>query len=321
MPSFLVNAKMNPELAERVLASVRGRKRKAGPAARRTDLRRVIAITRVAVVIAAAFAVYVVVNIRRTAQREVERSRAQLLELVRAKGADLSDDDRSSLARVESWLVKLSGAYDGDVRGDLAALSRPMIYVRGDLASFAAPDRIAQVAAVSYKDALLLCLMDPPKTRLEPELLAKVHLARAGGAVMEDHTPNVRRLHDLEVGLPFLLPPWSERVRTAEDAGDLSRLKRELERAPIDRAKQAARASVLLVAMDEPGEGATELDGERPHDVRIALVDLAASTVLFRARRHVDPKWITPAKRPTNAADLDGCALAHDVHEDLNKPR
>ena len=40
-----------------------------------------------------------------------------------------------------------------------------------------------------------------------------------------------------------------------------------------------------------------------------------------RLRKHVDPSWITPAKRPTNASDLDGCALAFDVREELRKPR
>lgn len=316
MPSFLVSSKMNPALAERVLASVRGRKAKAALIGRR-----IVAVARVVLVITVVFAIYTAVMIRRTAQRDVERSRAQLLEAVRARSAGLSDHDRGSLARVESWLVKLSGAYEGDVLGDATSLAKPMVYVRGSIASFGTADQIAQAAAVSYKDALLLCLLDPPKTRLEPELLAKVHLARAGGAVMEDHTPNVRRLHDLEAGLPFLLPPWSERVRTVGDAAELSRLKKELERAPIERSKQAAHASVLLAAMDEPGEGATELDGERPHDVRLALVDLAEGKVLLRVRRHVDPKWITPAKRPTNANDLDGCALAYDVHEELKKPR
>lgn len=318
MPTLLVTSRMNPALAARVEASVTGRKTKS---ARASSLRRIVAVARVVIVLTLAFAIYSAVTVRRAAQRDVERTRAQLLESVRVRGESLSAEDRGSLARIESWLVRLSGAYEGDVLGDAALLARPMIYVRGPIASFGTPEAIAQAAATSYKDALLLCLLDPPKTRLEPELLAKVHLARAGGAVMEDRTPNVRRLHDLEVGLPFLLPAWSARVQAADDAAELSRLKKDLERAPIERAKQAAHATLLLAAMDEPGEGATELDGERPHDVRVALVDLAAGKVLLRAREHVDPSWITPARRPTNATDLDGCALAFDVREELRNRR
>lgn len=310
MPTFLVTSRMNPALAARVEASVTGRRPRA---ARASNLRRLVALARVLLVLTLGLAVYAAITIRRAAQRDVERTRAELLEAVRASGETLNAEDRASLARVESWLARLSGAYEGDVLGGLEPLSRPMVYVRGGITSFATHDRIADAAATSYKDALLLCLVEPPKTRLEPELVAKVHLARAGGAVMEDRTPNVRRLHDLEAGLPFLLPPWSERVRAAEDAADLSRLKKDLARAPLARAKQAARARLLLAAMDEPGEGATELDGERPHHVRLALVDLAEDRVLFRVRRRVDPKWITPAKRPTHATDLDGCALAFDV--------
>ena len=89
--------------------------------------------------------------------------------------------------------------------------------------------------------------------------------------------------------------------------------------APIARAKQAARSELLLVAIDEPGgaDGPTELDGERPHPVRVALVDLVANKVLLRARHVVDPSGISPARRAMYAIGLDSCALALEVHEDV----
>jgi len=110
-------------------------------------------------------------------------------------------------------------------------------------------------------------------------------------------------------------------VRSAPDAAELARLRKELQRAPVDRAKQAVGAQMLLAAFDEPGErgGPTELDGERPHAVRIVLVDLAAEKVLLRIKKRVDPAWISVERRPTYASGLDGCALAFDVHESLRK--
>lgn len=320
MPSFLVNDKMNPELRERVLASVRGRKREGGPP-RRAGARHLKVVARVVVVLSVVVAVVGVVTLRRGMQRDFEQRHAGLLAKADALGADLSARDLAAPSRVEAWLLRLGRAYEGDVLGDTALLAKPMIYVRGPLASFGSPDQIAQAAADSYKDAFLLCLLDPPKTRREAELVTKVHLARAGGAVMEDRTPTVRRLHDLANGLSVLLPAWSDRVRGAEDSADLSPLEKELERAPVDRAKQAAHARVLLAVMDEPGDGVTELDGERPHDVRVALIDLDADSVVFRLRRRVDPKWISAGKRPTHASDLDACALAYDLHEELGQPR
>jgi hypothetical protein len=129
----------------------------------------------------------------------------------------------------------------------------------------------------------------------------------------------VRRLHDAEIGLPFLEPPWAERVREAETAADVARLRHDFEHAPIDRAQRAAKASLMLAALDEPGDGRgpIELDGERPHYVRVALVDLLADRPLLRRRVSVDPNWISAARRPSYATGLDSCALAYDLHEQL----
>ena len=84
---------------------------------------------------------------------------------------------------------------------------------------------------------------------MESVMLASVRVAYAGGASIEGHTSNVRRLHDAEVGLPILLPKWAERVQAAPDLVELKKLKRELDRAPIAWAKQAARSGLLLVAI------------------------------------------------------------------------
>jgi hypothetical protein len=92
-------------------------------------------------------------------------------------------------------------------------------------------------------------------------------------------------------------------------------------KAPIEGAREAAKAGLLVYAMDEPGEpgGATELDGERAHMVRVGIVDLTAAKVLLRVRRRVDPSGITPAKRSLYASGLDGCGLALDIRESITR--
>jgi predicted RNA binding protein with dsRBD fold (UPF0201 family) len=72
-----------------------------------------------------------------------------------------------------------------------------------------------------------------------------------------------------------------------------------------------------LLALDEPGDqgGPTELDGERPHSVRVGLVDLSTKKVLLRMRRHVDPRWLSASARAELASGIDSCELALQVHK------
>lgn len=322
MPTFLTTSKMDPALAARVEASVTGRKGRARSAVRS---RRVVSLARLVVVLMIALGVYSVVSSRRERERALEQTRSSILESVRVQGESLAPEERAAAARIEGWLICLSGPYEGDLvdavlrdPGDLAeTLARPLVYVRGTTAALARPETIAEAASASTKDALVVCLLDPPSSRGEASVLEKVRIAYAGGSNLERRTPNVRPLEDALVGLPFLLPPWSDRVRGAEDARQLARLRADLERAPIERAKRAAKANLLLVAIDEPSEAAApaELDGERRHPARVVLVDLSASKILLRSRHVVDPSWITPARRATYAMGLDSCVLALDVRE------
>ena len=324
MGTFLTTSRMDPALARRIEASVSGRKRKAGGPLLAP---RLVALVRLGLVVGLAFAGYAAVSARRSARQEIERTRASLLSAVQAQAASLTPQERSAVVRADSSLVKLAGDYQGDLvapglRGPDAlkkTLARPAMYVRGPLGSFVNPARIAEAAALSGKDSLLLCLMEPPASKAEKVLLGPVRAAYTGGTVMEDRTSNVRRLQDAMVGLPLLAPAWSDRVRAADDATELAKLRKELDRAPLDRAKQAARAEILIVALDEPsdGVGPTELDGERAHGIRVVVIDLASSAVLLRMRKLVDPSWISLAKKSEYASGLDSCGLAFEVHESV----
>jgi hypothetical protein len=324
MATFLTTSKMHPALVARIEASVRGRRREHTMKRAASLSPRIVSLVRVVVVVLVGLGIYTVVMGRRRDRQELERTRAALLAAVRGQSSTLTPEDRNAVSRAESWLVELSGPHEGnfvaqDIRGSIdlkSTFSEPLVYVRGPSSAFKTPALIEHAASTSMKDALLLCLVDPPESRSEKALLEKVRIAYAGGLPMEERTSNARRLDDEVVGLPILLPQWQERVRAADDGAALAKLRRELDRAPLDRAKQAIRARHLLVAMDEPsdGGGPTELDGERAHHVRVMLVDLMMSKTLLRFRKLVDPSWISLAKKSDYAVGLDSCGLAYDVH-------
>ncbi len=311
MPTLLVTRKMSPELAARVQASVEGRRRAQGarlaPGGR--AVLRIVAITLiVAALVEAGLAV-------RRAHRELEQERATLLQRVRDASAAISPREREVTRRIKPWLVRFDGAYAGDhvddaLRADGAlarAVAQPTIYVRGSLG------QLATDATESYPDAFVLCLVDPPPARTEKELRIKARAAFTASGMQPAH--NVFRYADALIGLPLLAPGWAARVAATDDRGELDALRRSFERAPIEAAKRAAKARQLLIVVDEPGAstGLSELDGERPHDVRVGLVDLERGKTLLRLRRHVDPSWASGATRAELAKGIDSCSLALDV--------
>jgi hypothetical protein len=321
--TFLTTAKMAPELAARIEDSVRGRRGSTtGKPARGGFAPLLVSGIRIASALAVVAAIATVLHFRHQDRLELESARASLLEAVRARSASLTPDDRGKLALVESWLARFSGVYEGDLvaeelrgPGALGALlKRPAIYVRGAVGAFRTPGSIADAAAVSSPDALVTCLVDPPASRTEKIMLTKV---RSPGSGIDGPSARVYRLHDGQVTLPLLESPWAESVRLAPDLDSVARLRRQLEKTPVERGKEMLGAGLLLVAMDEPGSGGgiTELDGERPHDIRVGLVDLASARVLLRVRKHVDPSWISESSRSVFAGALDACGLAMDARD------
>ena len=319
MPTLLVTKKMSPELAARVQASVEGRRRRTGREARaprdfrcfasaplphcRRDFRLTLSLRR--------------------AHRELESQRAALLERVRRESDELSPDELAAPQRMLPWLALLSARYEGDSVADelrpsaafSASIARPTVYVRGPLSSFGDASRVTESASGSFKDAFVLCLNAPPSERSEKLLRVKARAAYSGRGEEMKSTLHVQRLMDALVGLPYLGSEWESRVRNADSREALDKLQRNFERAPLDGARLAARARLLLFVMDEPSDkaGPSELDGERPHDVRVTMVDLVKREVLLRLRRRVDPGWVSPATRAEYANGVDSCALALDV--------
>jgi hypothetical protein len=328
MPTFLATKKMAPELRARLEASVRGASRSTGEASHPGRTRLLASFARIFLVVFLVLGARSFMSFRKAQVSELERSRSALSNVVRAHSAELSEAEKNVVARVSPWLVEASSGYAGDVVDDElrksgfgAWLSRPTVYVRGPIAAFGAPKTLAEAAAASRKDPLLVCLVEPPRTRDEKNVLDKVRAVYMGGA--ETRTPNVRLLHEAIVGLPFLARSWETNVAAAKDARELVRLRADLEKAPIEGAKRAARAELLVYAMDEPGRGTgpSELDGERVHDVRVGLVELASGKVLLRVKRTVDPSWMSSTARVVYASGMDACLLATEVRTAAEAPK
>ena len=326
MPTLLTNRKMSPELRARVEASVTGRQPTEGSRWTPRSKMWLRALGAAAVVAAVAG----VGLSKQQADRELEAQRAQLLEGWQKRAAGLDAEERAIAARVEPWLRRGAGQYAGDWVAEEVdgadrldkVLGRPTVYVRGPRERFANGDALATIALDAAKDAFVLCLLDPPRNRHEKAILKRVRSAYGKDERMQRATANVASLGAAFAGLPVLAPEWRERIAKADDPRELSDLERALRRAPVEAAKRAAKATLLLYVMDEANDrpGPSELDGERPHDVRVGLVDLAREKPLLRARLRVDPSWLSDMTRAEFARGMDSCTLAYDVRQAVTAP-
>jgi hypothetical protein len=309
---------MHPALADRVRASIRkGRSRDA-----RID-RRWTAAFRFATLVGITLALLALSALKRREDDHLEQARRSLVDAVSQKRAQLSDDDMLTLEHAVTVLLRAPGPYEGDLvtnetRGAnalSAILDRPVIYFRGPVDAFKGEDALRNAALISYPDAFVRCLVDPPRARTEKALLERI---RSGP---EQTMLRMHRLYDLFAGIPVLRSSWKTNVRETKRLLDLSPFEHELRAARLDQTTAAARARLLLFVMDEPGApgGPTELDGERPHDVRVTLFDLPQRSALLRLRRHVDPSAFSDRGRASRASGLDGCALSLDVREAVEK--
>lgn len=261
---------------------------------------------------------------KQRAKAELEHRRASLIAEWASHSREIASTGESTLRRIERLLADMTNRYDGDyVDAELsrstldATLTRTLVYARVSMVSAKTHESLAAAAAQSAKDGFLLCLLSPPRPATERGLLPKVRVALEGGAAVNQLAPNALRLHDAELGMSYFTPSWRERIVRAGELSTISRLERELQKAPLVNARNAVQAELLVAALDEPNDsgGVTEMDGEHPHAVRVGLWDLRQDRLLLRLRRQVDPEWITANRRSMYARELDGCKLALAVHD------
>ena len=306
MGTLLANRRMAPALRARVEASVTGR---SGPRSRPSRFR---AVVRLLFTISVLVLTVWTFAHNRIAGRELERRRAALVGELQREAASLDAREHVAVGVDETLLRELSATYEGDlVPADWRdALNRPFVHVRGPIEAFASGASIEKAALASTDEAFVRCLLDPPRSRKEHDVFTKVRAAYAATAPL----PNASRLNEAYVAQLFLQPAFEARVRAA-DEHELTTLERRVERAHLGEAKKALAAPILLAVMDEPGDSkvAADLDGERPHEVRVAVVDTKTSTIVMRARKHVDPSAWSQTARADFSSGMDSCGLAYDL--------
>jgi len=322
MPTFLVTRNMSPALAARVQAAVSGAR--SGGARRNGRLKAALRLLSVLLVLGAALGS---LHVRRERAQRLERERAELLGELSRHASGLGRADHKLPVRVTSAIaLEASAVYAGDsIDAELRderrlsdALTQPTLYLRGALDGLAQPARVPELAASSDKDAFVLCLVAPPETRSEKALRLKASAAYARGPSMAA-AAHFERVGPLLQALPLLGRDFRDRVEKAESSAALHTLVELAHAAPLAAAVRAAKARQLLLVLDEAGspDRPAELDGERPHAARVALVDLDDGRTRLRFRGSVDPDWLSSAARAQYASGIDSCALALDLRKSL----
>lgn len=305
LPTLLTNKKMDPALRVRIENSLEARGSAEASAAR---LRALMRFATLAIVV---FAIGYMISKRHAAKSALETQRTTLLDAWTKKTTEITPDDEKALARDEQLLESLAGAYQGDTSRPVK-LDRTIVYVRGPIESFRSTTTIAKAAAQSLEDAFARCFVEPPRTKGEKDVLAKVRAVYTGSV---GGLKNLERLETAYATRRLLEPDWIARAKSSPSEKELAAMQTELDHTPFDRALVAWRAELLLAVMDEPGDAnvPAELDGERPHDVRVALVETKTGHALLRMHAHVDPAVWNAATRPEYATGLDACALAFEA--------
>jgi len=317
VPTFLVTKNMSPALAARVQAAVSGKR--VAENSRRNPL---VGVLRVLTFVLLLASIVGIVRVRSRRAAELEDARSSLLQRVRNAAAQLTMQDRELKGRAQAAIaLHATSPYAGDVladelrteRGLQAALSLPTLYIRGPLDGLSNAARLPELAASSFKDPLVLCLLDPPEARTEQALRRRVKVQPDAA------TAHVERLAPLLQALPLLDRAWQQRIEAADTLESMRELQKLYDVAPVAAALRAAKTRQMLVAMDEAraGDGPTELDGERAHAVRLVLVDLNSGEVRLRFRGDVDPKWLSDGARAQYASGIDSCAFAFDLRRAL----
>jgi hypothetical protein len=327
--TYLTNDKMSPELRARIETSVRGRRLGGvrGSRARRRGLsptgRSLLRLVLLGTMLACV--TLLVLNWRQR-NEQLDHAKGALLAQVAKHAPALRAGEPPLFQAVPPLLHEAAADYGGDVlpaakgsEGLAMLLRRPALYLRAPCASMSAA-KLGRVAEESSKDAFVHCLVEAPADDSEAALLSSVRAAYAGALPAAGRGGPVHRLHDVLVAQPFVGDAWASEVRLARSMGDVDVLGRRLRRAQLERAAHAAKSELLIYLLDEPRRPGTsaELDGTGDHMVRVGIVEIASGRTLLRARRRVEPSWISESRRAQFARGLTSCKLAVELRRELS---
>jgi hypothetical protein len=316
MATFLVTPQMNPALRARVERAASHRTRARHNAAglglqgtfannQRLRLSKILPFVAFALVAALGTGVFIY------ARRAVEKERAALLATLDEHRAGLPAGHERFLGVTDHFITETAGdtapadVVDPALRAPGALdnwLRRPAVYVHGTAAALRDSQKIDAAAGASGKDPFLVCLSRPPKSASEADLLSRIRGVYFDGAKVDDETANVRRLTEARVGLSVLGPAFEDSARKADDLQRLRKLRKDLEAAPLEHAKKALAAELMIVAVDLPSP-------TNSREARVALMDLTTKAVLLRIKLHIDEQGRSPAGQ-LYRTELEGCALA-----------
>jgi hypothetical protein len=332
---------MNPALRARIERAISSRTKARhvaketgfGGAFTRPSPRRVSA-ARILPVVAIGIVILLFVLVRRNDERTLSEARAEVLTELAAQRGSLPSQSGSFLEKTHRRITEEAGAsYLGDVvapellvPGELDDwLARPAVYLRGATPELRDPAKLGEAAATSIKDAFLMCLVEPAASRSERDVMAKIRGVYFAGAKVDDDTANIRRLAEAQLGLAVFNPLFEQGAQSAEDVAALKKLGKELESTPIEAARLAITAELLILVADEiqepdpkkkavPGADALGYRAqEGAHDARVALIDLTSGKVLLRIRRRVDASGRSERATALYRVAIQGCDLALDV--------
>lgn len=313
MPTFLVNRKMHPALRTRIERSVAGKtvvSQEERPAAR--ALIRGLLITAVVSLTGFLWFSY------QAEKRELEEARTKLLETIHGTRRAVSAEDLSLQDRITTLLARESGEYLGDltplpsnewIEGKSSEIG---VYIRLATGDARSPSDSAEKSLESSKDALLDCFLNPPESRDEKSLLARVRKVYGGS---NHERSSVFPASSVFLSLVFLGPTFETQVSSATSKRSLEKLGASFSEAHLTRLTPSLKARYLVAALDEPKPLGTpsELDGAARHFVRLVVSDLRAARILFRIRKEVNPTWISEGARFRYALGLDGCRFGRDA--------
>ena len=312
MATFLTSPAMNPALRARIERAVSPRARAKHHGSSQGMARpfagggQKLRLARLFPVVVAVLLGALGVTEYRAERRAVVEERAALQAALDERRARLPAGHEGFIAATDRWITDTAAEPDRadviapSIKGHAALeawLHRPAVYVHLPVTGARDAHTLDDAAQQSSKDSFLVCLLRPPASSSAHDLLAKVRGVYFEGAIVNEETANVSRLADAHLGLKALGPAFAGFVRAADELPEIRSLRQKLDAAPIAEAVKATGAELLIVVVDEGAEA------------RVALVDLAAKSVLLRVRRRLEVPGTSPAAS-IYREQIQGCALA-----------
>lgn len=317
MPTLLTTPRMSPELRARILESLHTDARSRAGGQSQVQGARLIRILIVLGVLCLGIALFVTFKKSRA---EFARAHAAFLTRYERETAVFDGEYKKRLSLIDALLRDVPEKYPGDfvdpsLRSSASELDKllgePFVYVRGPLLGF----RRQAERRSTWKDggpgAFIRCYLLPPGDIKESTLLR--HLGKV-------YEPSAFRGRFVNVdnafrALSFVDSDFEERLRKSTLMRDLTGLEASLDTAHLEGGASFERVRYFVYVLDEPkSQGVpSDFDGEAEHFLRVEVFDLEKNQPLYRARRRVDPDWISEKSRLSYSRQLDSCRLAFEL--------